>query len=32
MRYGEQALWPDHCVQGSAGAALHAGSRRFARS
>ncbi len=24
--YGrEQTLWPDHCVQGSAGAALHAG-------
>lgn len=23
--YGPQALWPDHCVQGSAGAALHAG-------
>jgi nicotinamidase/pyrazinamidase len=22
--YGEQALWPDHCVQGSVGAALHA--------
>jgi nicotinamidase/pyrazinamidase len=21
--YGEQALWPDHCVQGSRGAALH---------
>jgi len=23
--YGEQALWPDHCVQGSPGAALVAG-------
>jgi nicotinamidase/pyrazinamidase len=23
--YGVQALWPDHCVQGSAGAALRAG-------
>jgi len=23
--YGPQALWPDHCVQGSAGAALHPG-------
>jgi nicotinamidase/pyrazinamidase len=23
MPYGEQALWPDHCVQGSPGAALH---------
>ncbi len=23
--YGAQTLWPDHCVQGSAGAALHAG-------
>ena len=25
MPYGEQALWPDHCVQGSPGAALHEG-------
>lgn len=24
MPYGEQTLWPDHCVQGSAGAELHA--------
>ncbi len=24
MSYGEQVLWPDHCVQGTAGAALHA--------
>jgi nicotinamidase/pyrazinamidase len=24
LRYGEQTLWPDHCVEGSAGAALHA--------
>lgn len=23
--YGPQTLWPDHCVQGSAGAALHPG-------
>lgn len=23
--YGEQALWPDHCVQGTNGAALHPG-------
>lgn len=23
MSYGEQVLWPDHCVQGTAGAALH---------
>lgn len=23
MSYGEQTLWPDHCVQGSAGAAFH---------
>lgn len=25
VAYGEQTLWPDHCVQGSAGAAFHAG-------
>jgi len=25
MPYGEQTLWPDHCVQGSPGAAFHAG-------
>ena len=24
MPYGAQTLWPDHCVQGSNGAALHA--------
>ncbi len=24
MPYGAQVLWPDHCVQGSVGAALHA--------
>ncbi len=24
LRYGEQILWPDHCIQGTAGAALHA--------
>jgi nicotinamidase/pyrazinamidase len=23
MAYGEQTLWPDHCVQGTAGAAFH---------
>lgn len=23
LEYGEQILWPDHCVQGSEGAALH---------
>jgi nicotinamidase/pyrazinamidase len=23
MPYGEQTLWPDHCIQGTAGAALH---------
>jgi nicotinamidase/pyrazinamidase len=25
LAYGEQVLWPDHCVQGTAGATLHAG-------
>jgi nicotinamidase/pyrazinamidase len=25
MPYGPQILWPDHCVQGSAGAAFHPG-------
>ncbi|WP_206952214.1 bifunctional nicotinamidase/pyrazinamidase [Trinickia acidisoli] len=25
LSYGEQVLWPAHCVQGTAGAALHAG-------
>jgi nicotinamidase/pyrazinamidase len=25
LPYGEQTLWPDHCVQGTKGAALHAG-------
>jgi nicotinamidase/pyrazinamidase len=25
LAYGEQILWPDHCVQGSFGAAFHAG-------
>jgi nicotinamidase/pyrazinamidase len=24
LPYGEQVLWPDHCVQGTSGAALHA--------
>jgi nicotinamidase/pyrazinamidase len=25
LHYGEQTLWPDHCVQGTTGAAFHAG-------
>jgi nicotinamidase/pyrazinamidase len=25
LSYGEQILWPDHCVQGSLGAAFHSG-------
>lgn len=25
MPYGPQVLWPDHCIQGSPGAAFHAG-------
>lgn len=25
MAYGRQVLWPDHCVQGSSGAAFHPG-------
>lgn len=25
MPYGPQVLWPDHCIQGSAGAAFHKG-------
>lgn len=25
MHYGEQTLWPDHCVQGTTGAAFHDG-------
>ena len=25
LRYGEQVLWPDHCIQGTRGAALHDG-------
>ncbi|MCT7376393.1 bifunctional nicotinamidase/pyrazinamidase [Chelativorans salis] len=25
MPYGEQTLWPDHCVQGTRGAAFHEG-------
>lgn len=25
MPYGPQTLWPDHCIQGSAGAAFHPG-------
>ena len=27
MPYGPQVLWPDHCIQGSEGAALHPGLR-----
>ncbi|AUX75154.1 MULTISPECIES: bifunctional nicotinamidase/pyrazinamidase [Sinorhizobium] len=27
MPYGEQTLWPDHCVQGSPGADFHPGLR-----
>jgi len=27
MSYGPQTLWPDHCIQGSAGAAFHADLR-----
>lgn len=27
MPYGNQVLWPDHCVQGTAGAAFHDGLR-----
>src|SRR5579871_5621581 len=23
LHYGDQTLWPDHCVQGTPGAALH---------
>jgi nicotinamidase/pyrazinamidase len=25
MAYGEQTLWPDHCIQGTAGAEFHPG-------
>ena len=25
LPYGEQVLWPDHCVQGTPGAAIHSG-------
>ena len=25
LRYGNQVLWPDHCIQGTRGAALHDG-------
>jgi nicotinamidase/pyrazinamidase len=28
MPYGEQTLWPDHCIQGSHGAAFHPGLDR----
>ena len=27
MPYGPQTLWPDHCIQGTHGAAFHPGSR-----
>lgn len=27
MPYGPQVLWPDHCIQGTAGAAFHEGLR-----
>ena len=27
MPYGPQVLWPDHCIQGSEGAAFHSGLR-----
>ena len=27
LRYGEQTLWPDHCVQGTHGAEFHSGLR-----
>jgi nicotinamidase/pyrazinamidase len=27
MPYGEQVLWPDHCIQGTAGAEFHPGVR-----
>ena len=30
MPYGAQVLWPDHCVQGTEGAAFHSGLRRDA--
>src|SRR5271170_5171490 len=23
LHYGEQTLWPDHCIQGTEGAAIH---------
>ena len=26
MPYGEQTLWPDHCIQGTQGAEFHASS------
>jgi nicotinamidase/pyrazinamidase len=28
MPYGEQVLWPDHCIQGTAGAEFHPGVHR----
>lgn len=28
MPYGDQTLWPDHCIQGSGGAAFHPGLNR----
>jgi len=29
MPYGDQTLWPDHCIQGSGGAAFHPGLNRI---
>lgn len=29
MPYGQQVLWPDHCVQGSSGAAFHSDLRTY---
>jgi nicotinamidase/pyrazinamidase len=29
MPYGDQTLWPDHCIQGSAGAAFHPGLNKI---
>jgi len=31
MPYGPQVLWPDHCIQGTEGAALHPRSTRTAQ-
>ena len=32
LAYGEQVLWPDHCVQGTPGAALASEPRASARA